>query len=195
MSISMIEAAAGAIMKRIDSLPEADRPYLIAIDGRCASGKTTLAAFLQERIQECDVVHMDHFFLQDAQRTKERLAEPGGNVDYERVEAEVIRPLRNGQEAEYRPYDCTAKALGKPRRIAPQRYVFIEGSYSAHPALWDYYDLKIFLTTDETQQMKRIRHRGGDAAASVFRDRWIPLEESYFQACRIRERCDMCFET
>ena len=68
----MIEAAAGAIMKRIDSLPEADRPYLIAIDGRCASGKTTLAAFLQERIQECAVVHMDHFFLQDAQRTKER---------------------------------------------------------------------------------------------------------------------------
>lgn len=38
-----------------------DYLLLIAIDGRAASGKTTLAAMLQKELN-CNVVHMDHFF-------------------------------------------------------------------------------------------------------------------------------------
>ena len=37
------------------------RPFVIAIDGRCASGKTTLAGRLQKEI-DCNIIHMDHFF-------------------------------------------------------------------------------------------------------------------------------------
>lgn len=55
-------------------------PFLIAIDGRCAAGKTTFAEKLSS-IMECSVIHMDHFFLRPEQRTKERLAQAGGNVD------------------------------------------------------------------------------------------------------------------
>ena len=32
---------------------------------------------------------MDDYFLQPYQRTEERLAEPGGNVDYERFKEEI----------------------------------------------------------------------------------------------------------
>lgn len=35
-------------------------PFLIAIDGRCAAGKTTFAEKLSS-IMECSVIHMDHF--------------------------------------------------------------------------------------------------------------------------------------
>ena len=62
-----------------------NQPMLIAVDGRCASGKTTLASAL-ERETGCNVIHMDHFFLRPEQRTKQRLEEPGGNVDYERFQ-------------------------------------------------------------------------------------------------------------
>ena len=89
----MIDKAAEHITERIASAPETGKTYLVAIDGRCASGKTTLAALLQKQIQDCYVVHMDHFFLREEQRTKERLETPGGNVDHERVLADVLQPL------------------------------------------------------------------------------------------------------
>ena len=41
---------------------------LVALDGRCAAGKTTLARMLGERYG-WPVVHLDHFFLRPEQRT------------------------------------------------------------------------------------------------------------------------------
>ena len=34
---------------------------IIAVDGRCAAGKTYLASRIKEAIN-CNVIHMDHFF-------------------------------------------------------------------------------------------------------------------------------------
>ena len=48
---------------------------IVAIDGRCGSGKTTLAAKLQKQLH-CSVFHMDDFFLRPEQRTEERFAAP-----------------------------------------------------------------------------------------------------------------------
>ena len=44
---------------------------IIAIDGRCAAGKTTLAARLAKELGG-DVIHMDDFFLPLELRTEER---------------------------------------------------------------------------------------------------------------------------
>jgi len=52
---------------------------IVAIDGRCGSGKTTLAALIAKEF-DCSVFHMDDFFLPPGLRTPERLGEPGGNV-------------------------------------------------------------------------------------------------------------------
>ena len=41
------------------------------------------------------------------------------------------------------------------------------------------------------EQMRRIRRRNGDAAARVFAERWIPFEERYIRAARVRERADL----
>jgi len=54
-----------------------DKQYiLIAIDGKCASGKTTLGLYLKNNL-DANLFHMDDFFLQKHQRTEERLAEVG----------------------------------------------------------------------------------------------------------------------
>ena len=57
------------------------------------------------------VVHLDDFFLQPIQRTPKRMAEPGGNLDRERLIAEVLEPLRAGQQGSYRLFDCRTMAL------------------------------------------------------------------------------------
>ena len=56
---------------------------ILALDGPCASGKTTLAGEMGRKFG-WSVVHMDDFFLRPEQRTPERYALPGGNVDHER---------------------------------------------------------------------------------------------------------------
>ena len=70
------------LLQRIRAIAAAQPRVLVAIDGRCAAGKTTLTASMQARL-ECNVFHMDDFFLRPEQRTPERLGPPGGNVDYE----------------------------------------------------------------------------------------------------------------
>lgn len=67
-----------------------DEPLIVAIDGRCGSGKTTLGEYL-EQVFDCNLFRMDDFFLRMEQRTPQRLKETGGNVDYERFEETVIK--------------------------------------------------------------------------------------------------------
>lgn len=169
-------------------------PVILALDGRCGAGKTTLARELQ-RDYGWSVVPMDHFFLRPEQRTKARLDQPGGNVDYERVLAEVLQPLRAGRPAIYRPYHCHSGAFGDPVRVEPAPVVLVEGSYSCHPDLWDCYDLRLFLTVDPEEQRRRLLAREGAEKAETFARRWIPLEERYFAAFDVAGRCDYCLES
>ena len=169
------------------------RPLVIAIDGRCAAGKTTLAAALQ-RETGCPVLHLDHFFLRPEQRTPQRLAQPGGNVDWERFLAEVLLPLEKGRPFSYRPYDCHTQSLAEPVSVLPAPLVVVEGSYSCHPALWEHYGLHVFLTISPAEQLRRIRQRNGEEGLAAFRERWIPLEEAYFQAFSLPGRCELCLD-
>ena len=167
------------------------RGRIVEIYGPESSGKTTLAARLQKDL-DCRVFHMDDFFLRPQQRTAERFAQPGENVDHERFLEEVLLPLRSGQPLTYRPFSCAQQQLGAPVTAAPCRLAIVEGAYACHPDLWAYYDLRVFLTVDPETQMQRIEARSGAAKAAQFRDRWIPFEETYFSALDVQARCDMC---
>ena len=141
------EQMVSAVLQAVQALPQGRQPLIVALDGRCASGKTTLAALLQQRTG-CSVVHMDHFFLRPEQRTRERLEQPGGNVDYERFLAELLEPLRAGKDCSYRPYDCKQQKLTEPVAVRQGNLIVVEGSYSCHPTLWERYDLHVFLTVN-----------------------------------------------
>jgi len=125
-----------SVLRKIEPLKRGKPHLLIAIDGRCAAGKTTLATCLQGVIL-CNVIHMDHFFLRLEQRTSKRLKEPGGNVDYERFLEEVLLPLRRNKDFAYRPYDCQKQAFAEAVSVPVNAVTIIEGSYSCHPALRD----------------------------------------------------------
>ena len=166
---------------------------IVAIDGCCASGKSTLGARLSETLG-CPLFHLDDFFLRPEQRTPERFAQPGGNMDRERLAAEILEPLSRGGAVEYRPFDCKTMSLGDPRFSRSARLNIVEGSYSLHPELERYYDLSVFLNISPETQRRRILERNGPEWGQMFFDRWIPLENTYFQATRAAERCMLRLE-
>ncbi len=166
------------------------RPLIAAIDGRCASGKTTAAELLRKEYG-WTVVHADDFFLRPEQRTPERYAEPGGNLDRERLREEVLLPLREGKPVAFRRFDCSVMELGDTVEVPASDLVIIEGSYSLHPELRDLYDMKIFFDVSSEEQLRRIEARSGTEKLKMFIDRWIPLEERYFSGCRVAENADL----
>ena len=168
-----------SILEQLDTLLTEQDRILIAIDGKCTSGKTTLAAKLAE-IYDCNVFHMDDFFLRPEQRTPERFAEIGGNVDYERFQEEVLLPLKTGQPFSYRPFDCKSFTLADPINVTPKKLNIIEGTYSQHPYFGEAYDLKILLTVDEETQRQRILKRPAHLHKQFFEE-WIPMENRYLE--------------
>lgn len=189
-----MENAINILLESIHNLSCKKSPLLLAIDGRCASGKTTLALKIKEHIN-CNVIHMDHFFLRPEQRTEERLAQPGGNIDWERFLSEVLVPLSKDQTFLYRPYDCHKQEFREAIKIEPKPVALLEGSYSCHPRLFDKYDFHVFMNVDPAEQLRRIQARNGLSAAAIFRDKWIPLEEKYFASFNIAEKCELCLQT
>lgn len=165
------------------------QPYLIAVDGMCASGKTTLSTHVREACPDIGVVHMDDFFLRPDMRTQKRLAEPGGNVDYERFRAEVLEPLEKTGSCCYRVYSCKSQSFVRTEKLNRPGVVLIEGAYSAHPFFGDVYDAVYFLSVSPEEQVRRIRNRNGEQMLNRFLNEWIPMENRYFETFGIREKC------
>lgn len=161
---------------------------LVAIDGKCASGKTTLAYYLRS-LYDCNIFHMDDFFLQDSQRTLQRLAEIGGNVDYERFALEVLEPVKKSQDVIYRPFSCMERKMKESIKIAAKQLNIIEGSYSMHPYFKNPYDLRIFMEIEEASQIENIRKRNGEEKLVRFKQEWIPKENAYFEKFEIGKSC------
>lgn len=172
------------VFEKIEELISTKKRIVIAIDGMCASGKTTLANEIQEQFGGT-VISADSFFLPFEMRTPQRLNEAGGNFHRERFFAEVISNLKKN-EFEYGVFDCAVGDITKTISVNEHRLLIIEGSYCMHPWLNADYDLKIFTLTDEKTQLKRIEKRNGSAALENFRNKWIPFENKYFEAYNIR---------
>ena len=192
--MTVMQNIAQLILSEIELLLRQKQQVLVAIDGRSAAGKTTLAALLHES-NGCNVIHMDSFFLRPGQRTVQRLEEPGGNVDRERFEEEVLAPLLRGEPFSYRPFDCKKQEMAPAIQVTPHPVTVIEGAYCCHPLLADSYDLTVFLNIGKAEQSRRILDRNGELGSVIFAQKWIPMEERYFAAYAVKERCGLSFDT
>jgi len=160
----------------------------VAIDGPCASGKSTLGAALRE-IYHCPLFHMDDFFLRPEQRTPQRLAEPGGNVDYERFSREILSPLLAGLPVRYKPWLCHSGAFGPEITENPCALSIVEGCYCLRPDLRNAFHLCIWVDTPWSVRRQRLLERGGSDVLARFEQQWIPLENRYFDHYHIADLC------
>ena len=182
------------LISKLDQLKHQKKGAVCAIDGMCASGKTTLSKLLSDVLQ-APVYHMDDFFLPPVKRTKERLQEAGGNVDYERFKTDVLHPLLSKKPFSFRPFDCSCMDFAAPVSCDTADLSIIEGSYAHHPTLAGDYDFRIFLSVDPALQLERIRMRNGEKMLERFKNEWIPMENRYFEAFDIRKKSDYVIHT
>ena len=149
----------------------AGRPILIALDGRCGSGKTTLAAQLAERFPGSRTIHTDDYYLPPAQRVPGWETLPCANMDLKRLRAEVLNPARAGQPFSYIAYSCREGTYLPPVSCQPARLVICS----------------------KTEQTRRLQAREG-VRYPAFAQRWIPLEEGYFAKYSIEESADLILD-
>lgn len=161
---------------------------IIAIDGACGGGKSTLGEALFAKY-ECNLFHMDDFFLQPKQRTRQRYEEPGGNVDYERFQEEVLSHLADEGGFSYRPFCCRTMAFGETVCIPRRRLNIIEGAYSCHPYFGDIYQVRLFVEVSPEVQKERLLARNGKEQYQRFVEEWIPMENRYFETFEIKRQC------
>ena len=185
------------LLTQLGGLINTRKNIILAIEGRCGSGKTTLAAYLAG-IYDCNVIHMDDFYLPFSMRTSKRLAEPGGNIHYERFLTEIYTPLRRLAAKEtftgnhltgtavdavlgcYQVFSCVTGDYDDTYPLYNRPLTIIEGSYCMHPEFRNLYDLSVFLDITAELQLKRLRNRVGSEALNAFIEKWIPLENAYF---------------
>ncbi len=175
-------------------------PLVLTLDGRAASGKSTFSQLLFQALQEANLgkgalIHADEFFLRPEQRTKARFMQPGENIDYERLQEEVLIPLCHQQEIVYRPFSCSTFSLQNPIFLGKVDWIILEGSYSLNDHLAPYAGISCFLTCEASIQSERILKRSNPKKWQDFQTRWIPLEEKYIEALHPEQRCTFYVDT
>lgn len=182
------------IIEEIKLIWRSSAPLILTIDGRAASGKSTIAEMFALKL-DGSIVHADDFFLPYDLRTPERLAEPGGNVHYERFEEEVVRNLKSKKSFSYGVFDCGKGNVTSQRIIDCSTPVIVEGAYSASPRFGKYFDILIFCTASYEVRFSRVVRRNGAEKAKIFKERWMPLEEAYFNSFGIENNADYIIDT
>ena len=175
-------------IERIESTPKC----VVVIDGDSGSGKSTLASILGE-VFDANVYHADDYFLPFERKTPERLSEPGGNLDRERLFEEIITPLKEGRRVRYRKYNCAKGEVGEWIETDDGKISIIEGVYSMHPDLYLEGAVYVVLTIDSELQKNRILNRNGEYILSRYEKEWIPLEKHYFSVLAPAARADFVF--
>ncbi len=182
------------IFEKIEKLIERRETVVIAIDGMSAAGKTTFATQLREKFNG-EIIPMDSFFLPPQLRSIERSKMVGGNVHFERFLEEIITPILQENPIQYKKFDCKKMEYSQEIKVPKSTIYIVEGSYCMRREFRKAYDLTIFLSCSKEEQERRILVRNGKEQATIFREKWIPMENTYFEKEKIQSLCDFLVET
>lgn len=150
-----LETLCSILTAALDQHPT--KPLVLALDGRCGSGKTTLANALARQFPASVVLHTDDFYLPPAQCAHGWEQTPCANMDLARLRDEALRPAYAGQPVQYRAYSCRKGAYQPAQELAAQPLVILEGSYSHHPLLTGYETLRVFVTCSKMNRSAACR--------------------------------------
>jgi uridine kinase len=194
-----VDTLAAEIRRRASS---ASTPFIVALDGPSGSGKSTLAVALA-RALDAVVVPTDEFFAAevpavawDAWTPAERAA---AAINWRRVKAEALDPLRAGQPAQWRAFDFaggsradgTYAMASEPTLHPPSRYVVLDGAYSTRPELLGSLDLTVLVEAPKEIRHARLRARDTPSFLIEWHTRWDAAENYYFATVRPRATFDV----
>lgn len=161
---------------------------IIALEGKCASGKTTITNAIKN---DYTIIHCDDFFLKQNLKTEKRLSEIGGNIDYELLSItlkEIKKAWENKQSSiTIKVFDCKEQKYYE-KEINLLSKVILEGVYSYHPYFQNLINGLAFVNLDDKTQMQRISKR---PLMYNFIHEWIPLENKYYNELDIASISDI----
>ena len=180
-------------------MPQNFKPVTVGISGGSASGKTTLAIALAERLKEFSpvILHQDYYFRNwseypPEEREKAITANHPDAVQWDALLGH-IRQLIARQSIETPPEGTRAFARGDtPATIQSSDLIIVEG----HLILWDaalrdLMDVKLFVDVEPHERVLRrllrdVAQRGGDLEGAVawYRRDVIPNFPAYTESCK-----------
>ena len=168
------------LFAKIEELRGTYNAFAVAIDGMAGAGKTTLAAYLSKKYG-APVVHLDDFRLPTPERAAGWEAIPGGDMDFERFEEEIVAPWMEKRPLVYTTLDpATGEMLD--RRALPDGQMFLfEGTYIMHPMIRDFFDLRLFVRVGADEQARRLAAAPARTGARPTAAR-LETEQAYFDA-------------
>jgi len=162
---------------------------VISIDGPCGSGKTTISKEIEEKLH-FNILHMDDFYLPFQKRDKNWMNIIAGHMDFDRLIDNVLEPYKERHKVNYISYDCHSDKFMQEIPVDLNKFLVIEGSYTAHPLLAKYVDLRIYIDIDKDTQVDRLTKRNSDVV-DKFISMWVPYEYRYFEELKIKELSDL----
>ncbi len=189
---------------------ERPHPLRVAIDGRTAAGKTTLADALVAPIERLGRpairIEIDDFHRPRAERRGRRELPPWrryylDSYDHPAIRAALL-PLGPGGDRRYRSalFDSYHDVpFDEPLRLAPPgAVVLVDGVFLCRPELDDLWDIRIFVEIDVGDTLRRgpirdLAWRGGtvEEAARSYHTTYIPGEDHYLAVVRPADRADV----
>jgi uridine kinase len=189
----------------VDALTEAIRarrqgqstPVLVALDGRSATGKSTLAGLVGHRLGAL-VIDSDDFYrggtdaYWDAMEAAQKMDLV---IDWARQQA-VLERLHRREAATWRPYDWEVDdgSLADEFTGGPAEIVILEGAYSARPELAGLLSLRVLLQLPREVRRKRLLQREGEQYRAEWEARWGVAEDLYFERVMPPEAFDLVLE-
>ncbi len=156
---------------------------LVAVDGPSGAGKSWFADRLG-RALGAPVVHTDDLLDGwDDQFTF-----------WERLETQVLDPLRHGRPGSYRRYLWHRGAFGgNPVTVPPAAAVVLEGVSAARRAIRPELSLAVFVSAPPDLRLRRALARdGGDGVAfRAYLERWRAREDRHFLADATAAHADL----
>ena len=158
------------------------RPVMLAVDGRSASGKTTLSGRVAALVRNSAVVHTD-----DVAWSHSIFGWP------DLLRAGILTPARRGAAVTYRPPAWWAKGrAGSIDVAAGVDLLVVEGVGVARAELAPLFDVVVWVQSDEDEIDRRNAGRiaAGEISGSLF-DVWMAEEIPFLAAERPWERADL----
>lgn len=144
---------------------------IFALEGKCTSGKTTISNLLKD----VTIIDVDEFFLRKELKTKERLSEIGGNIDYDLYE-QCLQKIKPNSTISYTIFDCSTQSYST-KTINIKNNVLLVGVYSYHQKVRKYIDKLCYLLVNEDDQLQRLKQR---TMYERFINEWVPMENKYY---------------
>lgn len=181
-----------------------DQPYIVAIDGIDAAGKSVLAGELAEALRDRGIpvseASIDGYHNPRAVRMVRGRDSPEGfyrdSFNLGSLKKNLLDPFRAGGEYRLHMFDYRVDSPDPSMlyEFKPGTVLVFDGVFSLRPDLRRYWDLTIYLSITKEESLRRGVERGpGDKEelSRRYKARYIPGQRLYQKEARPEETADI----